>query len=69
MNLILHGNMLQSFFLVPGHKRGLVFNDSIKAACHMCWGFPGGSVVKNSPAMWETQETWAGFVGWEDPLE
>ena len=29
-------------------------------------GFPGGSVVKNSPAMQETQ---ARYLGWEDPLE
>ena len=29
-------------------------------------GFPGGSVVKNLPAM---QETWVQFLGWEHPLE
>ena len=29
-------------------------------------GFPGGSDVKNLPAMWET---WVQSVGWEDPLE
>ena len=29
-------------------------------------GFPGGSVVKNLPAM---QETWVQSLGWEDPLE
>ena len=28
--------------------------------------FPGGSVVKNPPAM---QETWILFLGQEDPLE
>ena len=28
--------------------------------------FPGGSVVKNLPAM---QETWVQSLGWEDPLE
>ena len=28
--------------------------------------FPGGSVVKNLPAM---QETWVRFLGQEDPLE
>ena len=27
---------------------------------------PGGSVVKNLPAM---QETWVPSLGWEDPLE
>ena len=29
-------------------------------------GFPGGSVVKNLPAM---QVTWVRSLGWEDPLE
>ena len=29
-------------------------------------GFPGGSAVKNSPAM---QETWVPSLSWEDPLE
>ena len=33
------------------------------------WGFPGGAVVKNTPAMQETQETWVRFLGQEDPLE
>ena len=28
--------------------------------------FPGGSVVRNPPAM---QETWVQSLGWEDPLE
>ena len=32
-------------------------------------GFPGGSVVKNSPAMQEMQETWVWSLGREDPLE
>ena len=32
-------------------------------------GFPGGSVVKNLPAMQETQGTWIWSPGWEDPLE
>ena len=29
-------------------------------------GFPGGSMVKNPPAMWET---WVRSLGWEDTLE
>ena len=29
-------------------------------------GFPGGSEVKNPPAM---QEAWVRSLGWEDPLE
>ena len=31
--------------------------------------FPGGSVVKNPPAVWETQEIGVQTLGWEDPLE
>ena len=30
---------------------------------------PGGSVVKNPPAMQETQEMWVQSLGQEDPLE
>ena len=30
------------------------------------WGFPGGSDLKNPPAM---QETWVLSLGWEDPLK
>ena len=29
-------------------------------------GFPGGSAIKNSPAM---QEIWVQSLAWEDPLE
>ena len=32
-------------------------------------GFPGGSAVKNLPAMQEPQETQVQSLGWEDPLE
>ena len=32
-------------------------------------GFPGGSVVKNPPAMQEPQETYAQSLSQEDPLE
>ena len=38
----------------------------VMAEFSMCLGFPGGSAVKNLPAM---QETWVGFLGWKDPLE
>ena len=34
-----------------------------------CTGFSGGSVVKNLPAMQETQETQVWSLNWEDPLE
>ena len=30
---------------------------------------PGGSAVKNPPAMQEPQETWVRSQGWEDPLQ
>ena len=33
------------------------------------WGFPGGSAVKNLPALQEPQETWVGPLGGEGPLE
>ena len=33
------------------------------------WGFPGGSGVKNLPAMQEPQEIWVWSLGQEDPLE
>ena len=32
-------------------------------------GFPGGSTVKNPPAMQEMQETRVRSLGWEEPLE
>ena len=32
-------------------------------------GIPGGSAVKNLPAVQETQETWVPSLGWEYPLE
>ena len=32
-------------------------------------GFPGGSAVKNLPAMQELHKTWVPSLGWEDPLE
>ena len=32
-------------------------------------GLPGGSAVKNPPAMQGLQETWVRSVGWDDPLE
>ena len=32
-------------------------------------GFPGGSAVKNPPAMQEPQEMQVRSLGWEDPLK
>ena len=31
--------------------------------------FPGGTVVRNPPAMQEILEAWVWSLGWEDPLE
>ena len=31
--------------------------------------FPGCLVVRNPPAVQETQETWVPTLGWEDPLD
>ena len=39
---------------------------TIKFFCHIIEGFPGGSVVKNPPAM---QKTWVWSLGQEDLLE
>ena len=33
---------------------------------HLATGFPGGSAIKNLPAMWEM---WVQYLGREDPLE
>ena len=35
----------------------------------MLKGFPGGSMIKNLPAMQEPQETQVRFLGQEDALE
>ena len=32
-------------------------------------GFPDGSVIKDMPAMWETQEAWIRSLGQKNPLE
>ena len=37
--------------------------------CSQVGVFPSGSVVKNPPAMPETQKTWVLSLGREDPLE
>ena len=37
--------------------------------CLLLASFPGGSVVKNPPAMQEMQETGVPSLGGEDPLE
>ena len=39
---------------------------SLKVGACLAWGFPGGSAVKNLPAM---KETWVQSLGQEDPRE
>ena len=39
------------------------------AICVLGWGFQVVQLVKNLPAMQETQETCVRSLGWEDPLE
>ena len=41
-------------------------NNVFSTVPHTQWGFPGGSIVKNPPAV---QEMWVQHLGWEDPLE
>ena len=47
-----------TYFMIP-----------VDGLCVTYWDFPGVSVVKNPPAMQESQETWVQSLGWEDPLE
>ena len=47
----------------PGQKDPLMKGQATHSSI---LGFPGGSAVKNLPAM---QETWVLSLGWEDPLE
>ena len=42
------------------------FTGNLSHVMNLLGSFPGGSVVKNPPAM---QETWVWSLGWEDPLE
>ena len=44
----------------------LIFNFFFLLSMFIIVGFPGGSVVKNLPAM---LEIWVQSLGWEDPLE
>ena len=39
------------------------------AELSVCQGFPGGSLVKNPPAIQKLQETWVQPLGREDALE
>ena len=71
------GSMWSPIRLAPG-DRGTSQGDSIscegsQAVGRRCGivvgGFPGGSAVKNQPAMQEMQEPWVQPLGRKDPLE
>ena len=51
----------------------MCFNPNTVLVCDFFTGavhcFPGDSVVKNPPAVQETEETWVPSLGLEDPLE
>ena len=51
---------------VDGHPLPKQGTPNIRDMWYQEMGFPGGSAVKNPPAV---QETWVGSLGWEDPLE
>ena len=53
-NLVLHAFLEKHYFVMP---------------YRLLQNFPGGSVVKNLPAVQEMQETRVQSLGWEDPLE
>ena len=42
---------------------------AVKCTCYPSTSIPGGSAVKNLPAMQETEETRVQSLGWKDPLE
>jgi len=56
----------QSYSLIVAHRLLTVVASLV---ANTGSGFPGGSVVKNPPAMQETQEMQVRSLGWEDPLE
>ena len=56
------GNGLKGFLV----SREYINEDPFKPHSE---GFPGGSVVKNPPAMQESQESWDRSLGWKDPLK
>ena len=56
------------FRLFESAKR-VKFRFSFGALRFPFWGFPGGSMVKNSPSVQELQEMWIESLHWKDPLE
>ena len=58
--------ILTEFFI----RRWLNLEESVKLeGFQVNMGFPSGSVVKNTLAIQETQKTWVGSLGPEDPLK
>ena len=47
----------------------MFFFFEVQCMLYVIAGFPGGSAVKNLPAMQKSQEKWVLSLGWEDPLE
>ena len=46
-----------------------MLSSSLKLTVFTFWDFPGGSVVRNLPAMQETLEMRVQYPGQEDPLK
>ena len=64
METVTHFIILGSKITVDGDC-----SHEIKRCLLLGRGFPGGSALKNLPAMQELQGTWVWFLGQEDPLE
>ena len=62
--------MVQPEFFHPTHSEAKQTKKSeFGAEKGSFQGFPGGSAVKNPPAVQEMQEMWVRSLGQEDPLE
>ena len=57
--------LLKSMWSLQADVEGTLFH----VQSQQLWGFPSGAVIKNPPAMQETQEAWVLALGREDPLE
>ena len=65
----LRGNAFRFLHLILMLAVGLMYVAFIASRYILSMGFPGGTVVKNSPASVEMKETQVRFLGQEDPLE
>ena len=57
--------LLESMWSLQAGVEGTLFH----VQSQQLRGFPGGAVIKNPPAMQETQEAWVLTLGGEVPLE